>query len=43
MPGKPSESDWEDMKSTITSLYIEQNWTLDEIMEEMAFKGFFAT
>jgi len=40
---KPSESDWEGRRSMITALYIEQNWTLDEIKEEMAVKGFFAT
>ena len=43
MPVKPSESDWEERKGMITSLYIEQNWTLDEIKEEMAYKGLFAT
>jgi hypothetical protein len=43
MPVKPSETDWEDRKSMITALYIEKNWTLDEIKEEMALKGFFAT
>ena len=43
MPVKPSESDWEDRKSMITALYIEHNWTLDEIKEEMALNGFFAT